>query len=234
MSVRVMALVFGYEMPELKTDDGRVVPDSTSKWVLISMADHASDDGENAYIGVRRIVKKTQLSTQTVSNAINALRYNGYITYVGKSKKDTNNYTINVDRFQWLEQDDSSGQNPAIPVARTKPSVKPSVKPSTEKVKLPSPSKLIQDAVLTHYGLTIDMSWKTSQSFLKWAVETAKVTPEQIAYSKAYWDAQVWNGEKVNPGLQLIQRDWSRSIEGFGAAPITSDDQSDIDWHFGG
>jgi hypothetical protein len=119
-------------MPDLLTDDGRTVPDSTAKFVLLALADHASDEGEGAYPGVKRICKKTSMSSQTVCNALNALRHNGYTTYVGKSKSDTNNYTINIEKlsqpleFQRLESGDSKGKNPKIPAARVKPSVKPS------------------------------------------------------------------------------------------------------------
>jgi hypothetical protein len=128
-----MSLVFEYDMPELKTDDGKVVPDSTAKFVLLALADHCNDEGEGAYPGVKRICKKTSMSSQTVCNALNALRTSGYTTLEGKSKADTNNYTINLEKlsqpleFQRLESDDSNNKNPPIPAARIKPSIKPSV-----------------------------------------------------------------------------------------------------------
>jgi helix-turn-helix protein len=129
MSVGTMSLVFEYNMPELKTDDGKVVPDSTAKFVLLALADHANDEGEGAYPGVKRICKKTSMSSQTVCNALNALRHNGYTTLEGKSKSDTNNYTIHLAKlsqpleFQPLESGDSNDKNRAIPAARVKPSV---------------------------------------------------------------------------------------------------------------
>lgn len=123
MSVTVMSLVFEFDMPNIKTDDGYTVPDSTAKFVLLALADHAGEDGENAYIGIRRICKKTSMSTSTVCNAINALRHNGFIELVGKSKKDTNNYTIILDRFQLPKQDDSSHRNPSVSATETKPSL---------------------------------------------------------------------------------------------------------------
>lgn len=129
MSVRTMSLVFEYDMPDLKTDDGRVVPDSTAKFVLLALADHASDEGEGAYPGVKRICKKTSMSSQTVCNALNALRFNGYTNLEGKSKLETNNYTINLAKlsqpigFQPIESGDSNGKNPKIPAARVKPSL---------------------------------------------------------------------------------------------------------------
>ena len=131
-----MSLVFDCNMPELKTDKGAVVSDSSCKFVLLALADHASEDGEGCYPGVRKICRKTNLSIQTVVNALNALRHNGFTQLEGQSKRHTFNYTVLVARiaeFQWVEQHDSSGQNTAVPVARAEPSLKPSLKPPREE-----------------------------------------------------------------------------------------------------
>src|SRR6266498_5362805 len=101
MSVGTMSLVFEFDMPHLQTDDGKTVPDSTAKFVLLALADHCNDEGEGAYPGVKRICKKTSMSTSTVCNALNALRNNGYTTLEGKSKSDTNNYTINLQKLRF-------------------------------------------------------------------------------------------------------------------------------------
>lgn len=126
MSVKVMSSVFDCNMPELKTDKGATVSDSSCKFVLLALADHASEDGEGCYPGVRKMCRKTNLSTQTVVNALNALRHNGFTRLEGQSKRKTFNYTILVDRireFQWLESHDSNEQNTTVPVGRTNPSV---------------------------------------------------------------------------------------------------------------
>lgn len=141
MSVRTLSLVFEYDMPEIKTDDGKVVPDSTAKFVLLALADHANDEGEGAYPGVKRICKKTSMSSQTVCNALNALRHNEYTTLQGKSKSDTNNYTINVARFQPLESPDSSHKNSPILAARVKPSINHHKKPSIKEGAAPATPK---------------------------------------------------------------------------------------------
>jgi hypothetical protein len=94
MSVRIMSLVFEYDMPNLRIDEDALIPDSTAKFVLLALADHASDDGEGAYPSVTRLCKKTSMSRGTVCNAIKALRHHGYILYEGESKLHTNNYTI--------------------------------------------------------------------------------------------------------------------------------------------
>jgi hypothetical protein len=123
MSVKYMDAVWNYTMPELLTDKGSVVPAPTAKNVLLVYANAANDFGEGAYEGMRAIIKKTQYSTQTVVNAVNALRHNGYLIHKGKSDLLTNNYSINGQMLGVLvaRTPRSSGQNPPVLVARTNP-----------------------------------------------------------------------------------------------------------------
>ncbi len=95
MSVKYMDAVWAYTMPKLLTDKGAVVEASTAKNILLVYANSANDFGEGAYEGLRAIIKKTQYATQTVVNAVNALRHNGYLIHKGKSDLLTNNYSIN-------------------------------------------------------------------------------------------------------------------------------------------
>lgn len=126
MSVSLMALVFNCNMPELKTDDGKTVPDTTAKFVLLALADNANEEGEGAYPGVDTLCAKTNFSTSTVCNALNALRHNGFTSLVGRSKRDTNNYTVSVAeimKFQRLKSQDSSHRNGSVSTAETNPSL---------------------------------------------------------------------------------------------------------------
>ena len=136
MSVTLMAKVFACKMPELKTENNKTVPDTTAKFVLLALADNANEEGEGAYPGVKSLCKKTNFSTSTVVNALSALRNNGFTTLEGKSKYDTNSYTINVQkldenkwpeeaRFQPPKSRDSSHRNRTILATETNPSVKP-------------------------------------------------------------------------------------------------------------
>lgn len=141
MSIGLMSLVFSCNMPELKTDGGKTVPDSTAKYVLLAMADNANDEGEGSYAGVDTLCKKTNFSTSTVCNALNALRENGFTALVGKSKRDTNNYTILVTRileFQWPKRSDSSHRNDSVSATETNPSLtisKPSEADTAKTIK---------------------------------------------------------------------------------------------------
>lgn len=197
MSVRTMSLVFEYDMPELKTDDGKTVPDSTAKFVLLALADHASDEGEGAYPGVKRICKKTSMSSQTVCNALNALRHNGYTILEGKSKADTNNYTINLDKlsqplgFQRLESADSNSKNHKIPAARVKPSVNHNNNHQEEETDIDGEIfKAL--AGITGGGLNSDTprlvdTWKEKHN-LYWILRAVAVAKEKGARSAKYVD----------------------------------------------
>lgn len=137
MSVTSMAAVFAANIPEMKTDDGKVVPDSTAKFVLLAMADNAGEYGENCYSGVRKLCQKTNFSSSTVCNALNALRTNKFVSLVGKSKADTNNYTINLEllnslRFQPPKHRDSSHRNTGVLATETEPSINHQIKPSDD------------------------------------------------------------------------------------------------------
>jgi len=124
MSVSLMSSVFNCNMPELKTDDGKTVPDTTAKAVLLALADNANDEGEGSYPGVDTLCRKTNYSTSTVCNALNALRTHGFIILVGRSKRDTNNYTVSaaeISKFQWPKREDFSHRNASVSAAETNP-----------------------------------------------------------------------------------------------------------------
>jgi len=220
-----MAAVFAANMPELKTDDGKTVPDSTAKFVLLSLADHASEDGENAYIGVKRICQKTNFSTSTVCNALNALRTSGIIELVGKSKAETNNYTINVSRlqslkFQPVESGDSSRQNPVILAAEVKPSVNHQNNHKLDLVDLELsklPAMSLRKAVGEYFKLNVNWETKTARQWLEWA-HGENITAEQIAQA-----AETWRNDKqfnwTHPTLKGIFEKWQLLKD---AAPVVS------------
>ena len=48
MSIQIMSMVFELDLDDLTTDEGKVVSASACKFVLLSLADHANGEGENA------------------------------------------------------------------------------------------------------------------------------------------------------------------------------------------
>jgi hypothetical protein len=98
-----MSAIFETEFRDLVDADGNVTKASTAKFVAISLADHANDDGEGAYPGIDKTAKKTNLSRNCVINTLDALKHNGIITLQGSSRFGTNNYTINPECFVKVE-----------------------------------------------------------------------------------------------------------------------------------
>jgi hypothetical protein len=230
MSVQVMTQVFNCNMPELKTDKGATVSDSSCKFVLLALADHASEDGEGCYPGVKRICRKTNLSTQTVVNALNALRCNGFTRLDGQSRRHTFNYTILMARiaeFQWLESQDSSGQNHPIPVVRVESSPKPSPKPSSKEhasngnghkkgdildgeIRYNLHPKALRDAFTKYFRFTPNWETKSNSQFMEYLL-SVNATPEQVERA-----AKRWKSDKTfnwsPPNQKGIQEHWLELI----------------------
>lgn len=99
MSVKLMSAIFETEFRDLPDGEGNTTKASTAKLVLLALADHANDEGEGAYPGLVKMMLKTGLTKQGIMKTYDTLLYNGIIYLVGKSKLDTNNYTINTLAF---------------------------------------------------------------------------------------------------------------------------------------
>ena len=78
MSVRVMSQVWS-----------NGPSDSTQRFVLLALADSASDDGSNAYPSISTLAQKCALSDRTVIRALDGLVSTGYLTR--QRRKDTSN-----------------------------------------------------------------------------------------------------------------------------------------------
>jgi len=103
MSIKLMSAIFETEMhdlPYIKDGEERKAKASTTKLLLLALADHANDYGESSYPGYTRLEKKTCLSRQGISDTLEALKYNGLVTVSeSPSKLGTNDYTINIRSF---------------------------------------------------------------------------------------------------------------------------------------
>ncbi len=147
MSVRIMNAVFEFDMPDLKTDKGVMVPGHTAKFVLLALADCGDDEGEGIYLGIKRLTAKVSMSNTTVCNAINALRLAGYLDYLGRSRYNTKTYKINKGLLLGIPVagisntvGNSSGSNLEILGAGVKPLVKSlDIKESEQIIEMPLP-----------------------------------------------------------------------------------------------
>lgn len=95
------------------------------KSVCLALADHANDEGEGAYPAVETISSKTEISDVTVIACLKAMKQEGIITYTGRSKWDTCNYTVNkaklVEMAGWERQKRLSPKSKAALVPEVKP-----------------------------------------------------------------------------------------------------------------
>jgi len=157
MSVRMMDKVWNTTLP------------TAEKMVLLVIADHANDNGTNAWPGIATIARKTSMSTRTVQRHIKTLEQSGLIDVVvqGGGNKDTRNdrrpnrydivlsalngVTIGACDIDGVTNETSRGDNQDITgcqlehngVTRVSPypSLEPSIEPS-EKTKNSQPATL--------------------------------------------------------------------------------------------
>jgi hypothetical protein len=74
---------------------------TTEKFVLLAMADYASDSGESIFPSIETLARKTSLSDRSVQNAIKMLIEDGYLEMAckGWGRNNTNRYRILCSRF---------------------------------------------------------------------------------------------------------------------------------------
>jgi len=91
MSIRLMSLVFDNQC--LST---------TEKIIMLSLADHANDEGRSIYPSQSRIAKKTSLTRETVNRHVQALMDKGYLIDKGYRQDRSNvlEVAINVSKLQ--------------------------------------------------------------------------------------------------------------------------------------
>ena len=90
-----MSAIFKTEFPDYLICGEDKIMASTAKLVLLAIADHANDEGESAYPGMKKLGTKTGLSKSGIIKAIKCLKHNGLLLVAEEaSKLGTNNYTI--------------------------------------------------------------------------------------------------------------------------------------------
>lgn len=107
MSIRVMSWV--WDQRSLSPRD---------KFILLSMADYARDDGNGIWPSVATLSKKTGYDTRTVQRATNDLEERGLLVKVGESKYQTNRWRINI---EWLDVGGDSVTPPPCQAATPPP-----------------------------------------------------------------------------------------------------------------
>jgi hypothetical protein len=151
MSVNVMSLVYKAHFHDITfTHKGKKkatgeeyekvikVSNFNLKSVCLALADHSNDEGEGAYPAVETIASKTEISDVTVIACLKAMKQEGILTYTGRSKWDTCNYTVNKEKL--IEMAGWERQKRLSP--KSKAALVPEVKPLyiEGKAALPEPS----------------------------------------------------------------------------------------------
>ncbi|MEV4053004.1 helix-turn-helix domain-containing protein [Amycolatopsis sp. NPDC049688] len=85
-----------YDAPMPLTEKGK--PDSTARYVLVVLADHADADGTNSYPSPLRVRWATGLDERTVTRAIARLQAAGLIVYDGVSRYGTKRWALALNR----------------------------------------------------------------------------------------------------------------------------------------
>lgn len=220
MSIRLMTQIFEYPMPDLTTGKNKTVSASTSTFILLALADHANDEGENAYPSLDLLVRKTKLTRQTVISALQALEASGYINKIGRSRKGTSEYKINADLLgstQYTSTQFTMGVNsvdyqgkPSIPEPsynHTEPLPAPKIlsEKQAEKKKQYYPIMLALSEVT---GLSFTINGKVLGEAAKNLLRDERVSPELIRsiYSQGgVWYRQDWRGKRgEKPTLRQI------------------------------
>ena len=132
MSIRVMSEVWKTKLP------------ITEKMVLLVIADHASDDGTEAWPSQATIAKKASISIRTVQRCVNSLQSQGFLRmekHAGGSKncredRRPHRYTINLtmlrDGAMTPRQPDTNGATPATDTGRLPRPKNHTIEPSIE------------------------------------------------------------------------------------------------------
>src|SRR5574342_499607 len=139
MSVKIMGLVWDYEIPR------------DEKFVLLAYADHASHDGTNVYPSVATIARKTGYSERSVQIITRKLQKMELLIPDGKGVKGTNKWRIPLvwgaisapANSAGVQNGSEGGAKPkeeGVQPTAPEPSEPPSSEPSVKKRKAATPS----------------------------------------------------------------------------------------------
>jgi len=103
MSISVMAKVFWTKFESISYLDKnkkeiRISP-QTAKIIMLVIGDTANDYGENSWQSINTIAYKSSVKRRTVIRTIKSLLAGEYLFLNGKGKKNTNNFSINIDKL---------------------------------------------------------------------------------------------------------------------------------------
>lgn len=198
MSIRLMADVFECDLP---TND---------RFVLLSLADYANDEGHHVYPSVATIVRKTGLSESTVHRSLTYLEEQGYLLLVRQGGgRQTNEWRINPDKVRGVSETpqgchgDTSGVSEGHPIHQlTNQLTYEDCTVEGEPVQVPKKKDTslyrMAEALASVTGMSIAINKSALFAEAKELVKDIRVSPELIVqtYSPGgVWYTQDWRGK---------------------------------------
>lgn len=207
MSINLMSAIFRTEFRDIQDAEGNTTKASTAKFVCIALADHANDEGEGAYPSIAKLAYKTNLTKTAVINALDALKFNGIIISVGRSKWDTVNYTVNPICF-------SQDSQPALLVNPVDPPSQPGlpevvnpVDPNhTITIQEPSKQIFLTESELKEAGDKVNKIIELSTQPKNHYVGRDQVSPETLVYADWY------NGVTNQAMTKRVKKSWWKAL----------------------
>lgn len=107
--------------------------------------------------------------------------------------------------------------NPDIRVRKSRHRTEKETNIKKDTPKKPSPSSLFCEAMRKHFKITVNPDWKAHLTFLRWAIDDAKITPEMVEYARLTWahdDTINWSGKR-SITMTAVMEEWEKLIEGY-------------------
>ena len=177
------AMVWVLENSEAKLGD---------RLVLLTLAEHAGDDGEDAYPSQETLARKARLSERQVRRCLANLERDGLIVRDGTTRYGTVRWQVNM-------TPDNMTARTSTTETPDRMSPEPSLEPSSVSVEGPGLSLVRQSE-----DLHVPRAREKPQ---RWKVDRKQVTPHEDDFAEAVLD--FWN--EVT-GQSLTSRDWLAKI----------------------
>lgn len=158
--------------------------------VLLVLADHAQDDGSNAFPGVQTIAHHARLTRRGAQLALRRLEDDGHITAAGKGPKGTVSYRVHMGEptspanslrgelhAQGGEVSDTQGANPTSPEPSLDPSTDP---PASERAQAFATTLLAR----TTPGRPTTSDHDHAHAFAALAIEAGVTVDQVLAVAK--------------------------------------------------
>jgi len=218
MSIKIMSMVFDAIIPDTKITIGEgdhTVTQPTMKFVLLALADYASDTGESIYPSIETMTRKTGLSDRSVQRALDALENLGMIEDNGFSKWHTKSYSINVKELMSYMGDPESphevtqshvGGDPESPNPSLNHHIKLASKNQDSVRSRRTDAKVkgdLFDGMMAYSNMTRDLSWMPEYllPLAEAFIEASGITPTKA--DRKSWIS--WIDEQHNMQIQPDQ-----------------------------